>query len=47
MLNPNPNHFHYATERGAKRKMRRDRQMGKANSVQTRALVDRILRSDD
>jgi hypothetical protein len=47
IFNPNPNHFHYATERGVRKKMLRDRKMRKANSVGTTALVDRILRRDD
>jgi hypothetical protein len=47
VFNPNPNHFHYATEKGYRAKMLKDRLERRAESVSTTAMVDRILRPID
>jgi hypothetical protein len=47
VFSPNPNHYHYATEKGYRAKMQKDRLARKHNSVSTAAMVDRILRPID
>jgi hypothetical protein len=41
-----PRHKHYATERGVKRRMARDKKEREDVSVSTHALIDRIMRSN-
>lgn len=47
LFNNDPNHRHYATEKGCKARMRLDQAQRRGQSVSTRALVERILRPID